>query len=282
MIKFRAVIALCCCIVFAVSGVFVSYAADQEGETKEPSHLYIPILMYHHFVKEPVKGAMGATITEEKFQEDMNYLANNKYTPLLPQDLKAILAGKKTMPKNPIMITFDDGYESVYNIAYPILEKTGMKATVFAIVASVESPKKAEIKKLSWEQMAKMYGSGLVDIQSHSYNLHNQDLKGQYKKFQINGIQRGIIECQAQYELRVEEDIVKSVELIEANIGNEVIAFAYPYGVYDDWGVELLKQNGILFGFGTVYGAGDLKGNLYYLNRFSVGMNTDLSGLLEQ
>ncbi|MHC1723158.1 MAG: polysaccharide deacetylase family protein [Aminipila sp.] len=280
--RFRKLFAVIFSLVMVISYSNVCYAGELDNSSRN-EHLYIPILMYHHFVKDPQSRELaGAAITEAKFEEDMTYLAENGYTALLPQDLKAIKEGKMKIPEKPIMITFDDGYESAYTIAYPILKKTDMKATVFVIVGSVENPKKNEIKKLNWKQMKEMYESGIFDIQSHSYNLHNQDLKGQYMRFLVNGIQKGLIECRAQYELRVEADITKSIDTIEENVGNKVLCFSYPYGVYEEWGKDILQKNGVLFGFGTTYGSGDLKGNLYYLNRFSVGMETDLSGLLEQ
>lgn len=278
--KSRKIAAIIFSLIFVLAWGNVCYAGETAKST-EAEHLYVPILMYHHFVEEkPLNGRMDATVTKDKLEEDMEYLEENEYTPLLPQDLKAITEGRMEMPEKPVIITFDDGYESAYTVAYPILKKTGMKATVFVIVGGVENPKKNEIKKLNWVEMKEMYDSGVFDIQSHSYNLHNENLKGQYRKFLVNGIQRGLIECRAQYDMRVEADIVKSIDTIEENVGNKVICYSYPYGAYEEWGKDLLKKNGILFGFGTTYGAGDFKGNLYYLNRFSVGMDTDLSKIL--
>ncbi|QHI71800.1 polysaccharide deacetylase family protein [Aminipila terrae] len=278
--KSRKIAAIIFSLILVLAWGNVCYAGEPAKITDE-EHLYVPILMYHHFVEEkPLNGRMDATITKDKLQEDMRYLEENEYTPLLPQDLKAITEGRMKMPEKPVIITFDDGYESAYTVAYPILKETGMKATVFVIVGSVENPRKNEIKKLNWAEMKEMYDSGVFDIQSHSYNLHNQNLKGQYMRFLVNGIQRGLIECRAQYDMRVEEDIVKSIDTIEENVGNKVICYSYPYGAYEEWGKDLLRKNGILFGFGTTYGAGDFKGNLYYLNRFSVGMDTDLSKIL--
>lgn len=266
-------------IIILSAAVTPSYGAEgKEADTK----VYMPILMYHHFVKEiPRNGDSGATVTADKFRGDMKFLQENGYTALLPQDLKAVTEGTMDMPEKPIMITLDDGYESAYTIAYPILEETGMKATVFAIVSGVDKPKKKEIKKLNWEQMKEMYESGIFDIQSHSYDLHNSTKDGAFKVNQINGIERKLVECKAQYELRVGTDIAKSVQLIEENVGTDVICFSYPYGADDEWGREVLKNNGILFGFSTVYGLARLNEDLGFLGRFSVGMSTDLDLLLE-
>ncbi len=278
--KFRKVVAvvLCLFIVLSCNSVYADAFDNNPAQ-----NIYVPVLMYHHFQKEvQSNGKSGATITADKFREDMTYLAENDFTPLLPQDLKSIKEGKMDLPEKPVIITLDDGYESAYKIAYPILEETGMKATVFVIVGSVENPRKREIKKLEWEQMKEMYDSGVMDIQSHSYNLHNQELKGKYVRNELNGIQKGLIECKAQYNYRVGGDIEKSIELIEENVGNDVLCFSYPYGVYEEWGEDILEKKGVMFAFGTRYGVGDLKDNLYYIIRFSVGMSTDLGDLLEK
>lgn len=280
--KIRKYLVVFLCLVVVIVCSNISYA-DESVNISKQEHLYVPILMYHHFASEILpRGLSGATITTDKFKEDMMYLSENGYTSLLPKDLIAIKEGKMEMPEKPIVITMDDGYESAYTIAYPILKKTGMKATVFVIVGSIENPRRHEIEKLDWEQMKEMYESGIFDIQSHSYNLHNNKLNGKYERNNINGIAKGLIECHSQYVLRVETDIVKSIDIIEENVGNEVNCFSYPYGVYEEWGRDILQKNGVLFAVGTRYGAGDLKGNMYYLNRFSVGMGTNLSKLLEQ
>lgn len=279
---FRKAFAVFLCVVMSFVCSSVSYAGELENNTKD-EHLYIPILMYHHFAREILpRGLSGATITTDKFKTDMNYLSLNGYTALLPKDLKAIREGSMELPEKPVVITMDDGYESAYSIAYPILKQTGMKATVFVIVGSVEHRLNSEIQKLNWKQMKEMYDSGVFDIQSHSYNLHNRNFQGRYMQNDFNGIQKGLIESHAQYILRVGTDIGKSVDIIEKNVGNDVTCFSYPYGLYEKEVKEIFDENGILFGFGTRYGAGDLKGNQYYLNRFAVGMKTDLKQLLEQ
>lgn len=241
---------------------------------------YIPVLMYHHFTTDP-NPASTATITAAKFRLDMAYLAFAGYTPLLPQDLKAIQEGTMIMPEKPIMITIDDGYESAYTIAYPILKETGMKATVYVIVNGVENPTATEIKKLSWTQMKEMYESGYFDIQSHSYNLHNPHLSGQFNEFQVNGIQAEPNETRAKYINRVAPDIWKSIQLIEKNVGTDVISFSYPYGAYDPWGQEILQGYGVIYAVGTVYGLADLEQSWFNMNRFSVGMGTMLWDLIK-
>ena len=286
----KMIFAVICVIVWVFSpsfcnigyGMEYSHGASIWRTTSNKEHQYIPVLMYHHFSRSIMgNGSSGVTITTEKFNEDMEYLSDNGYCALLPDDLTAISEGRMRVPEKPIIITFDDGYESAYLEAFPVLKKTGMKAIVFMIVGSVENEKGREIPKLKWAEMKEMYDSGFVDIQSHSYNLHNSYNGGKYEMYTLNGITKGLIESKAQYVFRVEPDIVKSIELIEENVGNKVTCFSYPYGVYEEDGKEILVNNGIKFAFVTRYGVADIVGTPYKLNRFVIGMNTELQQLLE-
>lgn len=104
--------------------------------------------MYHNLTNDP-SAVTSMTITGERFQEDMEYLEYNGYTPLLSADLIDIRAGKEAMPERPVMITFDDGYRSNYDIAYPILQKTGMKAVIALIGKSIRANDNTEANRFS-------------------------------------------------------------------------------------------------------------------------------------
>ena len=234
----------------------------------------IPIIMYHHFVEE-IGEPNNAIISVDRFREHMMYLKDNGFTPLLPQDLKAIKDGTMAMPEKPVVISIDDGYESVYTYAYPILKETGMKATVNVIVDSIENPKPGEIKKFTWEQAREMYKSGYVDIQSHTYSLHGISDEG------VQGIEFIPGETKRQYLKRVTADIEKSIRIIERRVGTEVISMAYPYGAYEEWGRDVLESCGIEFAVTTVETAADLDGNWYRLSRYSGDMVLNINKINE-
>ena len=87
------------------------------------SETELPILMYHHLAEEGPYNTM--TISPERFRSDMEWLRDNGFTCLLPSDLVKIRAGEMKMPDRPVMITFDDGYNSTYELAFPILVAIG-------------------------------------------------------------------------------------------------------------------------------------------------------------
>ena len=77
------------------------------------------------------------------------------------------------MPENPIAITFDDGYLSNYEIAYPILKELNIPATIFIVTSTVgldESSGKVSTPHFTWDQAREMQESGIIDIHSHSHS----------------------------------------------------------------------------------------------------------------
>ncbi|WP_051280643.1 polysaccharide deacetylase family protein [Anaerovorax odorimutans] len=266
------------CIGCILLSFFIGAKSYAETDLIPEENTKIPILMYHHLVESGE--ASGVTITEKRFREHMKYLNENGFTALLPIDLLLIKNNEMDMPKNPVMITFDDGYESNYKIAYPILKDNNMKATIFVIVKNMNKKVNGHVPKLTWDQMEEMYKSGYIDIQSHTYNLHNSDSDGEHVNLASNGIQRGLVESCAQYQFRLEEDAALSIKYIEKNVGNKVFCLAYPYGAFDPWCMEALERQGIIFGFMVENEMADLNDNLYCLKRFNIGMSSDLSKIL--
>ena len=89
----------------------------------EAHDVIVPILMYHNLVEEYPLETAGANITPELFEKHIQTLLNQGYTPVSLSDYYAFVIGNKTLPDNPIVITFDDGYLSNYEVAFPILKK---------------------------------------------------------------------------------------------------------------------------------------------------------------
>ncbi|MFQ9410017.1 MAG: polysaccharide deacetylase family protein [Evtepia gabavorous] len=86
--------------------------------------------MYHHIDQE---GNDSTAMTPALFEAQIAALAQAGYTAASPDDLAAYVNQGKALPDKPIVITFDDGYLSNYEYAWPILEKYGMVATIFMV-----------------------------------------------------------------------------------------------------------------------------------------------------
>ena len=266
-------------VLFGLTGAFFAACISCSAANAASK---VPILMYHNLTNDP-SAVTSMTITGERFQQDMEYLEYNGYTPLLSEDLIAIRAGKEAMPERPVMITFDDGYRSNYDIAYPILQKTGMKAVIALVGHSIRENDNTEENRffLKWDEAAEMADSGLFQFGSHTYNLHNPQYGGSTAPNGINGIQRLKGESQAAYNKRVGEDLKQRIDLITRNTNQKkVLFFAYPYGARDEWMPSLLAKNGIQVTALTNTGTASIRRGLTDLPRYRITMDTKLSDIL--
>ena len=261
---FRAAVPLVMLAVSAVLSVFV-YRLPQP--VREP----MPVLMYHHMVPEG-QDCNAMTITPGKFRADLDIILAKGYTPVLPGEL----AAGAPLPEKPILITFDDGYRSNYDLVYPILREYGVEACISIIVLMPDLPTD---NFCTWEQLREMTDSGLVEVGSHSYRLHNLgEDKGNYEKDGTNGVERRPGESDGDFQVRVLDDIQKSHDRIAAELGS-VTCFAYPFGCTDPDAKALVDA---LFPVSlmTVPQCADLAKGLHDLPRYAVHMETNLADLL--
>lgn len=141
------------------------------SQSSEDYTANVPVLMYHHLDQT---GNDSTIITPELFEAQIAALSEAGYTAVFPDDLEAYVRRGTALPKKPILITFDDGYLSNYTFAFPILQKYNMKATIFAIGATMGNTEHYKdtnypiIPHFSARQAREMADSDLISIQSHT------------------------------------------------------------------------------------------------------------------
>ena len=187
------------------------------------------VLMYHSVVPDG-SACNEWTTTESQLRADLQWMTEHGYTTVLPGEL----AAGKPLPERAVMITFDDCYADNYSIAFPLLKEFGAKAVIAAIVGYLE-PEAGNF--LSWEMCREMVASELVEIGSHTCNMHVEapDMS--------LGIQRRKGESRQAYEERVFTDIETSIQILESNLGCKITFFAYPYGLTDAWAGAFLRNH---------------------------------------
>ena len=161
------------------------------------------MLMYHHMVPEG-QDCNDMTITPSKLRTDLETILAKGYTPVLPREL----AAGEPLPEKPILITFDDGYRSNYDLVYPILKEYSVKACISIIVLMPDLPTD---NFCTWGQRREMTASGLLEIGSHSYRLQNLGGDGgNFERDGTNGVERRPGESDGDFQARVLDDIQKS------------------------------------------------------------------------
>jgi len=236
----------------------------------------LPVLMYHHVVPD-AQACNEMTITFSRLERDLQWLTENGYQTVLPRELAAGLP----LPEKAVLITFDDGYRSNYDLAYPLLQKYRAKAAI-AVMAFM--PDNWAPNFLSWDMCREMTASGLVEIGSHGYAIHNLDEReGNFVPGQANGVERRKGESDEAFQSRVLGDLQKSYDRIAAEVGVPPAYFAYPYGRTDPDADAFL--NG-LFPLTVVTGPGksaaDLSQGLHGLPRFTVTMKAEPKTFLKR
>lgn len=202
----------------------------------------LPIVMYHQLTKSESR-AGKYVLTLGQFEKDLKFLKNKGYETVTVYQVIDYVKGNGELPEKPIMLTFDDGCETLYHYALPLLEEYGFTAVGFAVGALADSYSALDDHNLNyscldWDEIKEMCDGGIVDIQSHSYDLHKNtaDRSGAKKK---NG------ETLEQYSEFLSSDATKMKERMLKLAGKEPIAFAYPFGSYSEESADILKKCGI-------------------------------------
>lgn len=232
----------------------------------------VVVLMYHHL--DP-KESSSSTISPEKFELHLAMLKQEGFNVISLQQLGDFLAGNGEVPPKAVAITFDDGYQSNYQYAYPLLKEYEFPATVFVIVSRI-GRSEGEIPKLSWNQIEEMHHGG-ISFQSHSFDGHYTvpvNPKGDEKPVlavEIYDAGTGTKEDVAQRQQRVYQDLKTSKEILEARLGEPVEYFAAPYGWYDDITIAAAREAGFKYIFSIKAGANQRNTDPYRLYRINAG-----------
>ncbi|MGN1308085.1 MAG: polysaccharide deacetylase family protein, partial [Faecousia sp.] len=216
--------------------------AEDASYTKD-----VPILMYHHFADEVTADTY---ISPAVFDAQMKTLSEAGYTAVTFQEMIDYVYHGGSLPEKPVCITIDDGYYSNYEIAWPILEKYGMKATVFAIGVSVGHMEYYKdtlypiTPHFGYEEAREMLQSGVIDLQSHSYDMH------QWADFEENELVRSSMlpfdgESESEYASALQADMELYDALRRQALGEGFCALAYPGGRYNNLVEVLVHEAGI-------------------------------------
>jgi peptidoglycan/xylan/chitin deacetylase (PgdA/CDA1 family) len=214
----------------------------------------IPILCYHRFGTKKAKMVVTATA----FAEQMAYLVENGYRVVRLPDLVGFLEGGRALPRKAVAVTIDDGYKSAYQVAYPILKRYGLPATIFVYTDFIGTA-----DGLTWEQLAEMASSGLVDLQPHSKSHADLALKGPQ-------------EGSEAYDHRVRDELQVPMRLLGDRLGLPMHTFAYPYGDANDLVVDEVKTAGYRLGATVLSGGNGFFAHPYLLRRTMVFGEDDL------
>jgi peptidoglycan/xylan/chitin deacetylase (PgdA/CDA1 family) len=235
-----------------------AYSALAAAFLKRPFMLHLPILCYHH-IGAPKKslGHQRLWISKERFTEQMSYLSQMGYRGMTLRDAAAALAERRRLSQA-VVVTFDDGYKSFYHIAFPILCRFGLSATVFAVTGKVGDASRWDLESaaelMDWSELRELHQAG-VEVGSHTVN-HPR-----------------LTQMPADAAKR---EIENSRQALEQELGAAVSSFAYPYGDWNDAVARLAEQARYRVACSTLRGNLHWPEDLYHLKRVPVHEFTGL------
>ncbi|MDR6549485.1 polysaccharide deacetylase family protein [Paenibacillus qinlingensis] len=211
----------------------------------------VAVLVYHHIDENEQS---SVTITPKLFQRQLVSLQRKGFQFITLDEFKDFKSKGKAVPDNALLVTFDDGYESFYTYAYPILQKLHIPAVNFVITKDLEDPKRPKLASLSKDEIRLMRSeNSYIDFQGHSDELHAmRDGKPMLSNKILN---KGTLETDDEFKIRVVQDTRNCMAKLKAlQASKEVDAYAYPYGSYDGTTISYLQEAGVRYAFTTKSG----------------------------
>ena len=206
----------------------------------------LPIVMYHQLTQDKSK-AGKYVLSMDTFEKDLIYFKENGFSSVTLDQLFRYAAGEQDLPEKAFMITFDDGCETVYFHALPLLERYGFTAVCFAIGSvadkySMINDHNLAYSNLTWDEIKELCDGKIIDVQSHTYDLHNNS-DGR------SGIKKKKSETFEQYNEFLSADALKMKEKMISYTGKAPVAIAYPFGSYSKESRKILEACGIKAAF---------------------------------
>jgi peptidoglycan/xylan/chitin deacetylase (PgdA/CDA1 family) len=227
---------------------------DSNARTRE---VKAPILMYHHVGPLPDAPDMiriGLTILPDNFEAQLKFLQERGYTSIDFYQMQYALTLGWPLPAKPVLFTFDDAYEDIYQFAFPLMKKYGFTGTVFVPTQFLDENRGGY---MNWDQAKELAAAGW------RLEPHTKD------HIAVDGRSRDLLIYQ----------IYGSMETLRYHLGYQPRFFAYPSGEYDDKAIEILKEVGYWGAVTTDAGQYHRLADAYTWGRVRVSGNEVLADL---
>jgi peptidoglycan/xylan/chitin deacetylase (PgdA/CDA1 family) len=206
----------------------------------------LPILMYHQLTQNRNLECKHC-ITVAQLKKDLDWLIDHGYQTVSMAQVIDFCTNGTPLPPKPVVISFDDGFESFYAYAFPLLKEREMCAVLAIIGAETDRFSNTQDHRLkysscTWEQLEELCASGLVELASHSWSLHTES-GGRKGAAKMPG------ESIEEYRRVLTRDVEKMRAALLAHGLPDFVAYAYPYGAYSTDSGEILSSLGVQAAF---------------------------------
>jgi peptidoglycan/xylan/chitin deacetylase (PgdA/CDA1 family) len=228
---------------------------------RRPGAAHVPILMYHAVADDIDASEAEWSVRPVAFEAQMRVLRDEGWTALTVSELCDFWARDVTPPSGSVVVTFDDGHACLHDIAMPIMQRYGIRSTLFAISgflgrSSTYDASYGTVARamMSRTQLCAMHAAG-HEIGSHT--VSHPDLRTLTPE-------------------HLRDELARSRQDLESLIGVPVCAFAYPHGWFDRAVHDAVVQAGYRCAVSVMCGPNTASTPRHLLRRINIGDHTTL------
>lgn len=247
-------------LAFATSYLMATDAPNRCSQDQNPNEF--TVLSYHEIADKSEALDSNYAVTPANFEEQIRWLSQSGYHFISVDDIIDYRKSKKTLPKKAVLITFDDGYSSVYTNAFPIVKKYKIPVVIALVGSWLKAKENIDFdghtiqrsKFLNQQEIKEMITSGFVEIASHSYDLHRGILGNPQGNMQSAVVTRQWLSSQNNYEnekdyqQRIYKDLSRNSTFLEYYTGQKPRVIVWPYGRYNKTVRTIAQQLGMPIG----------------------------------
>ena len=200
----------------------------------------LSVLTYHDILADPSEDSYA--MSRSAFVAHMDYLESNGYRVLSLKEVETYYLQKREFPNKSILLTFDDGLRSYAKFVVPVLRTYGFPSVASVVTGWLDGkqvPQEYKNKLMSWSELKQLATDPLVDIVTHTNNLHHGEPSNPQGNEAAAAVTRRYIaaenryETEAQFRERVQSDLKHSAKRLQEQLGITVKGVTWPYGEYD-------------------------------------------------
>lgn len=226
-----------------------------------PADAPVVIVLSYHDIRDDTAAVRqrerGTDVSMSNLVAHLSWLKANDFHVLSLDEVLAATRGERSLPDRAVMLSFDDGLRSMYTHVFPLLVSFGYPAIVSPVTAWLEPGADVEYERerlgtedfVSWEQLREMQASGLVEIASHTHDLHQGIVGNPQGNLQPAAITRAWspegYESEPAYLARVRADLAASAAAIEQHTGRRPRIVTWPYGAHNAPARALARELGM-------------------------------------
>ena len=187
----------------------------------------LPALLYHNVGPEREGTMRGLTVSPERFERHVRWLARRGYKGICPSDWLRWRKEGRGLPEKPVLITFDDGYEDLGEHALPVLRRYGFGGVVYVATKLLGETNEWDEDR-GWGTMRLMTADQIRFWATEGIEF------GAHSRTHADLTSLGSEE--------LTEEVAGSARDLESLLGTRIVSFAYPYGFYSQNVVECVRS----------------------------------------